>query len=178
MATLPLKVPHLDRLNLQTSRLDLVPINREHAASMFSVLIDPALYEFTGGSPPVDIETLALKYEYWESRTSPDGSELWLNWVIRLRDSGKLIGHVQAGLDLTHADGADVAWIVGSRWQKHGYATEAAKRVVDWVLELEVPEIRASINPENTASIKVAERAGLVRTNEFSRSELIWKLCR
>jgi RimJ/RimL family protein N-acetyltransferase len=176
MATHPFKVPHLDRLNLQTSRLDLVPINREHAASMFSVLIEPALYEFIG-PPPGDIEALARKYERWETRTSPDGSEMWLNWVLRLRASGELIGHVQAGLDLVQDAGADVAWIVGSLWQKRGYATEAVKTMVDWLLELEVPQIQASINPDNVASIKVAERAGLVRTNESSGSELIWKLC-
>jgi RimJ/RimL family protein N-acetyltransferase len=164
----------LDRLDLQTSRLDLVPINREHAIGMFNVLNDPALYEFTGGSPPLDVEALARQYENWETRISPDGSELWFNWVVRLRTSGEPIGHVQAGVGPGHAD---VAWLLGSRWQKQGYATEAAKIILEWLLKLGVSEIRASINTSHMASIKVAERAGLVRTSESSGSELIWKFC-
>jgi hypothetical protein len=37
-----------------TERLTLEPLRPEHADEMVAVLGDPALYEFTGGTPPVN----------------------------------------------------------------------------------------------------------------------------
>jgi RimJ/RimL family protein N-acetyltransferase len=139
---------------------------------MFEVLNDPALYEFTNGSPPKDVAALAHLYESWENRCSPDGGELWLNWAMRLRTQDELIGHIQAGVEPDHTD---LAWVLGSKWQHHGYATEAAKAVHAWLLQFGVLEIRASIHPAHAASIRVAERLGLRRTTELSDDELIWK---
>ena len=71
---------------------------------------------------------------------------------------------------------ADIAWVIGSEWQHQGYATEAVKVVVGFLLELGVQEIRASIHPDHVASIRVAERVGFMRTNERAGPEVIWKL--
>jgi RimJ/RimL family protein N-acetyltransferase len=139
---------------------------------MFQVLSDPALYEYMTGPPPANVTTLVRQYEIWEGRGSPDGSELWLNWALRQKGNKPLIGHLQAGV---FADHADVAWILGVRWQHLGYATEAAKAVVYLLLRVGVREIRASINPIHTASIRVAERLGFQGTDEFNDRELIWK---
>jgi RimJ/RimL family protein N-acetyltransferase len=165
-------MPNTEVLALRTERLDLVPINREHAPAMFEVLNDPTLYSFTSGSPPSDVETLAHQYKFWENRRSPDGAQLWFNWVLRLRTQDELIGHLQAGVLPDHAD---IAWTVGSKWQHRGYATEAARVVLAWLLQLKVREIRASINSDHAASIRVAERLGLCRSTELSGTELIWK---
>jgi RimJ/RimL family protein N-acetyltransferase len=165
-------MPGFEALALRTNRLDLLPITRQHAEGMFKVLNDPSLYEFTSGSPPTDVGSLARLYESWENRTSPDGSELWFNWALRLREEQELIGHVQVGVVPDHAD---VAWFLGSSWQHQGYATESTKAVLQWLLELGVREIRASINPAHAASIRVAERLGLQQTTESSGAELIWK---
>jgi RimJ/RimL family protein N-acetyltransferase len=167
----PIPTPH--HLVIRTARLDLLPITRGHGEAMFKLLADPSLYEFITGSPPTDVETLSRQYEYWEKRSSPDGSELWLNWVMNFREEDELIGHLQAGVA---ADHADLAWVIGLRWQRQGYATEAATALVEWLIEeLGVREIRASIHPAHAASIKVAERLGK-RTDEYSGPELIWKL--
>lgn len=145
---------------------------------MFNMLREPALYVFTGGLPPKNIARLARRYEAWERRRSPDGSELWFNWVLRLRQRTELVGYVQATVahDDDFASGhADIAWVVGSSWQHRSYATEAAQVMVEW---LGVCEIRASINPAHAASIRVAENVGLGRTEERSGNELLWKLVR
>jgi RimJ/RimL family protein N-acetyltransferase len=172
---LPNGLPHLPdaaALTLRTNRLDLIPITQALAPEMFQVLNDSALYKYVTGSPPADAVALARQYELWESRRSPDESELWLNWALRQKGNMQLIGHLQAGV---LADHADMAWVLGVRWQNLGYATEAAKAVLDLLLRLGVPEIRASINPNHTASIRVAERLGLRETNEFNDTEVIWK---
>ena len=91
---------------------------------------------------------------------------------MRLKGEEELIGHLQAGVLPDHAD---VAWFLGVQWQGLGYATEAAKAVVDLLLRIGVREIRALINPAHAASIAVAERIGLQRTAEVADGELIWK---
>jgi drug/metabolite transporter (DMT)-like permease/RimJ/RimL family protein N-acetyltransferase len=171
MLALP-PIPPSDGLVLQTVRLDLQPITREHAPNLFGVLSDPRIHEFTGSAPPADLASLTRLYEYWEKRISPDGSEYWLNWAVRLRATGEWIGHVQASVQ---PGSASLAWVLGSAWQGQGYATEAARAVVDWLLQFGVREIRASIHPEHAASIKVAERLGLLRTASVSAAEVIWK---
>ena len=70
--------------------LALEPQTAAHAAEMFEVLSDPAIYEHEN-APPASLEWLRTRFEKLESRKSGDGREQWLNWVIRL-PSSELIG--------------------------------------------------------------------------------------
>jgi RimJ/RimL family protein N-acetyltransferase len=79
---------------LRTNLCTLEPQVVAHAAEMFEVLSDPAIYEFEGVPPP-SVERLANGYKLRESRVSTDGREKWLNWVVRL-PTGELTGYVQA----------------------------------------------------------------------------------
>lgn len=166
-------LPDDSALHLRTERLQLVPINRSHAPVMFDILNDESLYEFTGGKPPSDVATLEKRFIGWESRVAPDGSELWLNWVLHETRRDEIIGHVQAGVGHDHAD---VAWVIGSRWQGRGYASEAARSLVEWLATLGIAEIRASVGPDHAASNRVAERAGLRRSDEVrDDGEVVWR---
>jgi RimJ/RimL family protein N-acetyltransferase len=170
MPALP-ALPGDEALVLRSERLDLLPIRRGHARAMIALLRDPALHRFTGELPPADEASLARQYAFWESRRSPDGSELWLNWVVRLREKDELIGHVQASVA---ADHAYLAWTIGSAWQRRGYATEASAAVVALLRELGVRELRASIHPAHAASIRVAERLGLSPSERVSGAERVF----
>jgi RimJ/RimL family protein N-acetyltransferase len=140
---------------------------------MYEILKDPSLYEFIGGTPPSDVRELTSRYEFWEKRLSPDGTELWLNWVMSLQPGGRLIGTVQSTVLTSHGE---IAWTVGSKWQNQGYATEAAGRILQWIVsELGVRRVQASIHPTHAASIKVAERLGLRPTDQRTGSELLWE---
>lgn len=74
--------------------LQLEPLQAEHADAMFEVLSDPAIYEFEN-APPASREWLRARYQRLALGGPADGSERWLNWVIRLPD-GALAGYVQA----------------------------------------------------------------------------------
>lgn len=156
---------------LRTARLDLEPITRAHAAEMYAVLAEPALYVYTGGQPPSSIDAVARWFEGWERRRSPDGAELWLNWVVRERASGQAAGYVQATL----ADQrADLAWVLGTPWQGRGYATEAARAVQCWLQELGVARFRACVRPDHPASQRVAAGLGMARTADWIDGEEVW----
>ena len=94
-------------------RLDLVPLRAEHADEMATVLADPELYIFTGGSPPT-LQELRARYERWTAG-SPDPAESWCNWVIQLHSPRCLAGTVQATISTSGRPAAEVAWVVGTR---------------------------------------------------------------
>ncbi|MFO1304939.1 MAG: GNAT family N-acetyltransferase [Burkholderiales bacterium] len=107
--------------------LQLEPLTAAHARAMFTVLSDPAIYEFEN-APPASEDALARRYAYLEGRRSPDGAEQWLNWVVRLAD-GRLAGYVQATVLSNGA--AFVAYELGSRHWRQGIATRAVSAMLD-----------------------------------------------
>ena len=86
----------LDR-GWRTERLDLEPLTVEHAAELAPVLDDAALHEFTGGAP-LSETALTARYARLAERRSPDGHQLWGNWVMRIRETGVAAGTVQVTL--------------------------------------------------------------------------------
>lgn len=113
--------------SLATPRCTLEPLLASHASEMFHVLSDPAIYEFEN-EPPASMEWLAHRYELLESRASPDGTEQWLNWVIRL-PTGDLAGYVQATVLPTGA--AYVAYELNSRHWRQGIGKSAVTAMLE-----------------------------------------------
>ena len=111
---------------LTTARLVLEPQVAAHADAMFAVLSDPAIYAYEN-APPASLAWLRERYRKLESRASPDGSERWLNWVLRTSD-GALIGYVQATVA---SDAAGIAYEMGSAWWGRGLAQEAVAAMLD-----------------------------------------------
>ncbi|MFN2466456.1 MAG: GNAT family N-acetyltransferase [Candidatus Dormibacteria bacterium] len=157
---------------IPTARLTLIPQRREHAAEMLGALSDPALYFFTGGEPPSSREWLEDRFSRLETRRSGDGSDLWLNWVIQLSPAGPLIGYVQASV--TSAT-AELAWVIGTPWQRHGYGTEAVAAMMAW-LRVRLPSIpiTAAIHPDHVASGSLARKVGLRPTERMVDGEVLW----
>jgi RimJ/RimL family protein N-acetyltransferase len=154
-------------------RVTLDPLAVSDAAEMAVVLADPALYEFTGGDPP-DADLLRSRYERQVAGASADGTEQWLNWILRTPE-GAAAGYVQA----TVTDGgrtAEIAWGVGVPWQGRGYARDAARTLTGWLRANGVNRTIAHIHPRHAASAGVARAAGLVPTGELHDGEERWEL--
>lgn len=112
---------------LQSPLCTLEPQVVGHAAEMFLVLSDPAIYEYEG-EPPPSIDRLADGYRRRESRVSPDGSEKWLNWVVRL-PTGELAGYVQATVLPTGT--SYVGFEFASRYWRRGLGTAAVSALLE-----------------------------------------------
>ena len=159
---------------IETPRLDLVPLAVEHAGEMTGVLDDPALHTFIGGVPATE-EELRDRYRRITAG-SPDPSVTWLNWVVRLREEDALTGTVQATIsDSDLGPVAEVAWVVGTRWQGRGIAKEAVVALVDWLAGQQVRAVIAHVHPDHAASAAVAAAAGLVVTGEWHDGEVRWR---
>jgi RimJ/RimL family protein N-acetyltransferase len=164
---------------ISTDRLDLLPLRADHADEMAGVLADPALYDFTGGVPPTR-RLLRARYER-QVAGSGDPAERWYNWVIRLREAGRLCGTVQATVrsadnPATDQHVAEVAWVIGVPWQGQGIATEAARALIAWLAQLPALRVIAHIHPGNQASAAVASACGLAPTGHWQGGEMRWQL--
>lgn len=157
---------------LETDRLTLAPLGPGDAPEMVSVLSDPSVYTFIGGQPPI-LDELEARYRGWAAGPSRPG-EAWHNWVVRLAGDGQAIGHVQATV-IDHGRDADIAWVIGTRWQGRRYASEAARALVDWLEATGATTITALVHPGHAASARVAANAGLERTTEVEAGEIVWR---
>jgi RimJ/RimL family protein N-acetyltransferase len=160
---------------ITTERLLLSPLRVEDARELVDVLADERLHEFIGGRPA----TLDELQEYYARFVagSSEPEEVWLNWTARRRSDSQAIGTMQA--TLRGNDGrftAQVAWVVGVAWQGQGFASEAARALVQWLQSQGAREIVAYIHPDHRASAGVAASAGLSPTDEEVDGEHVWRL--
>ncbi|WP_030175860.1 GNAT family N-acetyltransferase [Streptomyces sp. NRRL S-813] len=165
----------LESTTIHTGRLTLLPLAIEHAEEMAAVLSDPDLHTFIGGAPAT-AQALRSRYERLVAG-SPDPSVSWCNWVVQLRDADCLAGTVQATVTAEgHGGVAEIAWVVGTPWQRRGIATEAAQGLVAWLRRHGVRTVIAHIHPDHKASAAVATTTGLTPTDQWHDGEVRWQL--
>lgn len=160
---------------MTSERLELEPLHIEHAEEMAALLDDVSLHTYTGGGPAT-VDALRERYRRQIVGRSPDGSQLWLNWVLRRRDTGQAVGTVQATVSSkTHGLTAEVAWVVGAPYQRQGYAKEAAQAIATWLRQQGIGNLTAHVHPRHSASIGVARAIGLEATDVIIDGETRWQ---
>jgi len=158
----------------------LEPLLPEHAAGMYRVLCDPALYEFEH-EPPLSLPALREHYADLAMRGSPNGREAWLNWVLRL-PTGELVGSVQATVQ---ADGqADIAYELASALWGRGLASLAVSAMLDeLVSQHAVVGLWAVLKCRNLRSLRLLQGLGfspatqgaVARRDIESDEQLMWR---
>jgi RimJ/RimL family protein N-acetyltransferase len=132
----------------------------EDFAECVALWSDPQVTRYIGGRP-FTVE------EIWARMLRYAGHWALLGfgyWVIRERDSGRFVG--EAGFADFHRDidppldAPEIGWVlVPSAWGR-GFATEAVRALTAWSDAQLAPRTVCIINPENRASIRVAEKCG------------------
>ncbi len=156
---------------LETERLELIPLAERFADEMYDGLQSLELYEYIADSPPPNPEWLRERYRRLEAGRSPNSCELWLNWLLRERTTGRFVGHVQA----TVKDrSASIAYLLFLKAFGAGYAREAVGRML---LSLQsdygVKEFIATVHVGNQPSIRLLERLGFTRQSFTKNAEII-----
>ena len=86
------------------------------------------------------------------------------------RESGELVGHMPFHPWFGHAT-HEIGWVVSPGRQGRGYATEAARALVDFAFgALGCHRVVATCQPENPASWRVMEKLGMRREAHFRRA--------
>ena len=144
---------------VQASNCILEPLVAAHAPAMFDVLSDPAIYEFEN-TPPESAECLAKRYVRLESRGPDEGSERWLNWVIRL-PTGQLAGYVQATIQTPGT--AYVAYEMGSRHWRQGIGSVSVQAMLDELrINYGIHTFIAVLKEKNFRSKALLDKLGFV----------------
>lgn len=157
-----LKFDDYEPVALRTPKVTLEPLCAAHAAEMFGPLSNPSHYAFIPQNPPESLEVLRERYQRLESRRSPNGHELWLNWGVRL-PTGEAAGLVQA---TGYPDGrAAIAYEFFAAFRGKGIATLAVRTILLHLRDdARLTHASARVDTRNAKSIALLERLGFVRT--------------
>lgn len=127
-----------------------------HAEAVFEVLRDPALYAFEG-APPESLEAVRERLRRLESRRSPDGSQQWLNWVVRPAPNGAPIGFVQA--TVFGDRNAAVAYLLARSHWGRGLASHAVETMLtELATRYGVRSATAVLKTANLRSLRLLQR--------------------
>lgn len=123
---------------------------------MFEVLRDPALYAWLDDAPPASAEALRALYARHESGTSPDGLQLWLNWIVQ-EPNGPPAGYVQA--TVVAGGKAWIGYVLGSSYRGRGLAAAAVEAMLRHLAQAcGVDAALAMVEAANAGSLRLLER--------------------
>lgn len=152
-------------MNPESERLLYERIIRGHAVEMQAELCDPRVYAHIDDhqvpTPNELLESFARKEAGSPSHRS---SETWIDCAVRLKDTEKIIGRIEATV---LEDRAEVAYLFGFSHWGFGYAREA----LDWLQVLlaqehAVREFWATVAPGNQRSIALLKRLGYAEAQQ------------
>jgi ribosomal-protein-alanine N-acetyltransferase len=150
--------------------LILEPQIAAHAAEMFDVLSDPAIYEFEN-APPRSAAWLTDRFARLESRISPDGAEQWLNWVVRL-PTGALAGYVQATIAADRT--AHIAYELASGFWRQGIGSAAVSGMLaELGATYGVCTFVATLKSRNYRSLALLRALGFDRVGSRDSDEVV-----
>jgi RimJ/RimL family protein N-acetyltransferase len=143
---------------LRGARVILEPLLADHAATLFPLLNDDAVWRYANRRPAT-LGELTERYRSLESRRSPDGTTLWLNWAV-FATGGVAAGFVQATVSPS-ARTAEIGYAIGRAVWRTGLGSEAVEVLVTFLFEtLAVRTVVANVDRQNVASLRLLSKLG------------------
>jgi RimJ/RimL family protein N-acetyltransferase len=93
-------------------------------------------------------------------------------YAVILKENSKLIGHISFNLiEPKYLNTWEIGFIFNPKYQNHGFCTEALKEIIKKAfIENKIHRIVGNCNPENIASWKVMEKAGMEREGHLHKN--------
>jgi len=143
----------------------LTALDVRDADEMFRLLSASEIYEEMEEVPPASIEALRRRYEFLSKQSSPDGTEWWLNWIVRNAETNEAMGFVQATVVKAKGSAA-IAYVLHPRFWGKGYARMAVANMLEILrMTYKVKEFVATVNESNTASVKLLKHFSFKETS-------------
>ena len=149
-------------LALRTPRLILREWRDSDAEPFAAMLADPEVMRYLAGFPdraPIN-DWIARARVHWAEHG-------WGKFVVEVPDEAAFAGVVgldHVAFDVPFAPAVEVLWRLARPFWRRGFATEAARAVIDdGLLRLGLPEIVAFTVVGNGPSRRVMERLGMTR---------------
>jgi len=141
---------------LETDRIILRMWRNEDFAAYEKMCADPEIMKYLGGRTFDRLEAwrhMAFLVGHWQLLG-------FGHWAVEEKESGKFIGRL-GFLNPEGWPGFEIGWTLAREAWGKGYATEGARRALDYAFhDLNKDHVISLIHPENKNSIRVAERLG------------------
>ncbi|MFW6276289.1 MAG: GNAT family N-acetyltransferase [Bacteroidota bacterium] len=151
---------------IKTERMILRPVEPGDAAQLFACRSDREANKYQGWIPD-----LVAEVEEFIARNPAefDVPGTWFQLALTAKDSGDLIG--DAGIHFIDARQCEIGITLDAGHQGKGFALEAAHAIIGFLFaDLGKHRIIASLDPRNTASLKLVERLGFRQEAHFRES--------
>ena len=142
---------------LSTERLVLRPVTADDHAALLAHWTQPDVRRFLSDGAVLSAAEVAEAIEESTGHFAARGFGIWL---IELASGTGLVG--TTGLRPLEESGLEIFYSLAPGAWGHGYATEAARAVVEYGLgPLGLPEVLAEVDEGNAASVAVVKRLGM-----------------
>lgn len=170
-------------MKLHTERLVLVPLGLNYLQSTHEYSSDIENTKLMVYLPDHSMEETKEFLEQVQTEWQKENPEFYELAVLLENDH---IGAIGLYLDKERHTG-ELGWIINKRYWGHGYATEAAKEVMNFGIgELKLKKIIAHCDSENSSSYKVMQKLGLSlvsitkgrknKSSDEEREEMLYSL--
>jgi [ribosomal protein S5]-alanine N-acetyltransferase len=149
---------------IRTDRLDLVLLDRAW------------LQAFADGDPLPDlgfrdphgflVDSAYVVHLRVEQLAHDPSQEPWLLRAMVLRETGEAVGYTNFHAPPDERGMVEIGYQVVPARRRRGYASEAAEAMWQWAAEHGARVLRASVAPDNTASLAMIRRAGFQPVGE------------
>jgi RimJ/RimL family protein N-acetyltransferase len=156
---------------IETERLVIREFRITDARDLYEYLSDETTYRFEPGEPIGQEEALSIADERSKGRNF---------FAVELKSEGRMIGHLYwAREEPPEFLAWEIGYIFNRTYQGKGYCSEAVRAFLgDRIAQPDVHRINAYCNPENIASWRVLEKAGMKREGYFRKKGFFRKDCR
>ncbi|HWJ11768.1 MAG TPA: GNAT family protein [Nocardioides sp.] len=151
-------------LPLRTERLVLRTVVPGDAPAIGSYCADPTVTRYLP-FPVLDADGLAQRMERLVAATAP--AEVGDFLALAAVHDGVLVGDLMLRFTAAHGEDrppsiAELGWVFEPSYGGRGFATEAARALVDLAFETyPLHRLMAQLDPRNTASARLCERIGM-----------------
>ena len=147
------------KVTLETQRLILRPFAVEDAEEVFSNWAsDPEVTKYMTWLPHENVEVTKILLNSWVKQYEKPER---LNFAIVLKENNELIGGIDVVGYLGGPQGTPViGYVLSKKYWGRGIATEACKRVLEYLFSLGYQEVRIDAEVENIASNNVIQKCG------------------
>jgi RimJ/RimL family protein N-acetyltransferase len=149
-------------VSLATERLILREFEQDDCPAVHAYASDPHVVQYMGWGPNTEQETRDHMQQTL-ARQRGEQSDLYAFAVV-LVDNKQLIGAVSLRVSSPQDRGGFIGYVFNRHYWGHGYATEAARRLLAFGFEeLGLHRVFATCDPRNVASSRVLEKLGMRR---------------
>ena len=160
-------------LPIETPRLILRRYRESDIPHVVAYSSHPSIARVVNWRSPEGMITPASVGSYIQSQSAiQPGDSQWLDLAVALKPDDEVIGSV--GIICRDHRQGETGWVLSTRHQGHGLATEAAAAMLEYgFTQLDLHRIFAATTSWNERSWRLMERLGMRREACFRESECV-----